>query len=78
MSENESGQMRALLFQWKIGMCKKPKRHRDAAASFAKQFRELVANGGINAQHAAVEVGLEQVVKILEKSEPTTDIRGAR
>ena len=45
------------------------KRDRVESASFAKQFRDIVVAGGINAQHAAVEVGLEQLLKLIVRIE---------
>mgnify|MGYP001607199384 CR=1 FL=1 len=64
-----SSEVRASLFRWKVALCKKRRRDQLKTESFAKQFREIVAGGGFNAQHAAVEVGLENLLNLLEQVE---------
>ena len=69
MSNHNSSELRVVLFQWKLAMLKRRRRDQVKSASFAQQFREIVAAGGHRAEEAAIKVGLEELVKLLDRDE---------
>ena len=58
---------REYLRHWRFSMAKKNGEDKLKYDTYADKIRETIAGGGPHAQEAAIEVGLEQTVKFLDR-----------